>query len=191
MTDAVVWLRNRTKFRTEYSYKKPQGVRISLLVIYIATLALGQLVFAFIIEPWNIWTNIGSIADRNLLAGTWVEIGIPSLIGLGFGVLSLLGLILMAWFGGRSFCTAICPVGTALGVAANYAPVQLTIDPDRCSSCMKCERTCQASCIKVSERLIDNSRCIRCLDCAAVCPDRAINFTSSRMRPSSPLFRNS
>lgn len=187
----VIKLRRRVdKGMRPYRFEPAKKVRYNLLWIYLATLVVAQPTFAFIIEPWNIWRNMFSIGIPEDLALSWPTIGASLIVGIIFGVISLIAIPLLAWRDGRLFCNAVCPVGTVLGWAGQLGRVQIAIDPDRCISCLKCEDICQSKCIKVVSRYVDNSRCVRCLDCIAVCPtdSKAIGFTTTRTRPAAPLL---
>lgn len=188
----TIKLRRKTgKKMLPYRFETQKKVRFNLLWIYLATIVIGQFTFAFIIEPWNIWRNIFSVGIPEDVGASWLSIGASSLVGMIFGIISLVAIPLAAWREGRAFCNVVCPVGTALGWVGSFSPVQIAIDPDRCISCMKCEDVCQSKCIKVISRLVDNSRCVRCLDCIGVCPaePKAIGFSASRKRPAAPLLK--
>ena len=136
----------------------------------------------YVIEPWNIMRNAASAGRHADTATTWQSIGISFSVGVAAGIIVMAAIILFAWKRGRVFCTAVCPIGTALGCMHSQSLMHIAIDPDRCISCMKCEDVCSAKCIKVSERHVDNSRCVRCFECTAVCPNDAIRFQFNRGR---------
>lgn len=189
LCDISAWAGRKARHKERsYRFTEPKNVRFSLLWIYLGTLVLGQLAFPFLVEPWNIWRNIFSTVNPGTVKDTWVALGVPAAVGMTAGVISLIFIVLFSLRTGRGFCTAICPIGTALGVVSSFSPTQIAIDPDRCISCMKCEEVCPSGCVKVVSRYVDNSRCVRCLDCLDVCPAKAIGFTSNRNRPASPLF---
>ena len=75
----------------------------------------------------------------------------------------------------RIFCTAVCPVGTLLGVFSKAGIFHLMIS-DSCIRCGKCVKSCPAGCIDPEKHFIDNGRCIRCMKCMESCPLGSISF---------------
>lgn len=187
--DLPRWLRLRLGRARPFRYQQRKPVAVSVFLIYLATLTLGQLGWVFLTEPWNIMRNMVSVADTGAIGPSWLAIGASSLFGVAAGVVSLIGLLAWGWFSGREFCASICPVGTGLGLADGFSAVKLQIDPDRCISCMKCEDRCPTQCIKVAARMVDDTRCVRCLECLPECPADALIFAGNRKRPATPMLR--
>lgn len=177
------------RFRRPGHYRPASRVRWHVLAIYVICLILGVSAINYWIEPWNMMRNICSLANDEAVGPTWTTLGIGSAAGMASGVISLLILAVCALFTGRGFCTAICPIGTALGSFNSFTLYHIEIDPDMCISCMKCEDVCKSHCVKVVGRYVDNSRCVRCFDCLAVCPNDAIRLQANRNRPATPLLR--
>ena len=75
----------------------------------------------------------------------------------------------------RIYCTAICPVGTLLGLTAKFSVFRPLIQKG-CVKCGKCARLCPAGCIDVKSGTIDSERCLRCMNCIAGCPLGKIRF---------------
>lgn len=103
------------------------------------------------------------------------------------GALAPLALVtaLAAWRG-RLFCTALCPVGAALGLLAKAAPFRIRMN-ERCVKCGACAAVCPSHCIDVENGAVDNGRCTRCLACIAACKVRGIAFAAPR-RESDPAM---
>lgn len=160
-----------------------------IFILYILSLLLGILVVGFVIEPWNMLRNLASAVNPSVTETTWQSLGISSVIGIIAGVITIGGVLIWGFFGGRRFCNMICPIGTALGATERLQIYHIEIDPNLCINCMKCEEVCSAECVKVVSRYVDNSRCVRCFDCLSVCPNDAIRLQTNRNRPSNPLLQ--
>ena len=182
LQDIVIWSRRKVDRKHTFRYETPKKVRIVILIAYIASLLAGIWVVAYVIEPWNIMRNVASEIRPADTESTWKSIGVSLGVGFAAGTVMIAAILICAWKWGRIFCTAVCPIGTALGCLHSQALMHIAIDPDKCISCMKCEDVCAAKCIKVEQRLVDNSRCIRCFDCTDICPNDAIRFQLNKGR---------
>ena len=98
---------------------------------------------------------------------------------LGGFVILILIIVLAVWKQ-RIFCTALCPVGTILGVFSRFGIFRLTIS-ENCVRCGKCVKVCPSGCIDIRENSLDNARCIRCMACVSACPKECIS-----LRPGKP-----
>lgn len=96
-----------------------------------------------------------------------------------FGLLPLLLLIGLVVWRRRFYCTAICPVGTVLGLCAKPTPFPLAITSS-CVHCGQCEKRCPAGCIDLVNRVVDNERCLRCYNCLDACRFDAIGFRRTK-----------
>lgn len=190
LSDIFIWLRRKLgKKKLIFSYKPQKRWSIHIVAVYVICLLLGFAAVPYIIEPWNIMCNIASIVRPDAVEATWINLGVGALTGVLAGIVSLIGIAACSLFYGRSYCTDICPYGTAMGMLHDYYFYHIEFDPDKCISCGKCEDICKCSCIKVAGRLVDNSRCVRCFDCIDVCPNDAIRYQPNRNRPATPLFQ--
>ncbi|MDE6018416.1 MAG: 4Fe-4S binding protein [Muribaculaceae bacterium] len=180
--DIAIWIRRKVNPKKKFRFEEGNKFRYAVLVAYLGSLIVGILAVGYVIEPWNIMRNAASLVRPDDTAMTWGAIGISLAIGGAAGITAIVAILIWAWLGGRNFCTALCPIGTALGCMHSQALMHIAIDPDKCISCMKCEDICSAKCIKVEQRIVDNSRCIRCFDCTAVCPNDAIRFQLNKDR---------
>lgn len=75
----------------------------------------------------------------------------------------------------RIYCTAVCPVGTLLGLIAKHGVFQLRIT-GKCVRCGKCVAQCPSGCIDLDTGTIDNERCVRCMNCLSRCPLHGIHL---------------
>ena len=162
--------------------KELKWLRYPLWVLYVAALLAGFQVFVAILAPYSTWGRIvGSIFSPSswgvvaIAAGGFVVVGSLAVLG-GLGII-----------GGRSWCNAVCPVGTTLSFFSRFALFRPVIDASKCRECRQCERLCRASCIDIASKSIDYSRCVDCFDCLDDCRFGALSyrFAYSRKNPSS------
>lgn len=182
LQDIVIWGRRKSSRNKTFRFETGKKLRYVVLAAYLISLLAGIMAVCYVIEPWNIMRNAGSAVRPADTYMTWQSIGVSVGLGVASGLVMIIMILVWAWIAGRSFCTTVCPIGTALGCLHSQSLMHIAIDPDKCISCMKCEDICSAKCIKVSQRLVDNSRCIRCFDCTDVCPNDAIRFQLNKGR---------
>jgi len=175
--------------RRRFAYKRPNRRRFIMLGIYAIALVSASGIVPLLLEPWPSFVNLISQASGHGMHYSLVPLGVGGLWGGLCAVASvLLVLVLMP---GRDFCNDVCPVGTVLRLASNRTLMHIELYPDRCTSCLKCQDACKASCIDIKTRTIDNARCVRCFNCLAVCEDDAIRFTTDRGGVAGALFQRS
>jgi polyferredoxin len=157
-------IRSKLSCSVSSNFKK---TRYSILAISLAVL-LGGWVFVF--EYLDPYSNFGRIVVNGANFVGVLDSGIS-----WTGVWFLLALIVLVTWKQRIFCTAICPVGTLLGLCARNGKFGLSIN-DKCKKCSKCVAVCPAECINLTAKTIDNERCVRCLKCVSACPVQQIGF---------------
>lgn len=86
------------------------------------------------------------------------------------------GLAVLAWRNGRTYCNAICPVGTFLGFISRFSVFRRVIDAEKCRNCRLCEKRCKSACIDIKNHQIDYSRCVACMDCLDTCKYDALHY---------------
>lgn len=173
--------------KNHYSYSKAvTWLRVTMLVIFVALIALGMVSIAGFIEPYSIFGRISQsllqpiyIGVNNILArssenaGNYDyytrEVWIRGMATLVTAAISLVVITILAFRGGRTYCNTICPVGTILGYLSRYSWLKIRIDADKCKGCRKCERNCKASCIDIRNKSIDYTRCVVCGNCLEEC----------------------
>ena len=192
LQDIVAWIRTRmgsTKARHKYQ-SALNWLRLSVLVVFIALSFLG---IAHFIEPYGMFGRIAAnllrplyLMANNALAvvaenhDSYLiyskEIIFAGVASLVVAVVTLVLIVALAWRGGRTWCSHICPVGTLLGFLSRFAWLKPYIDKDRCVNCRACAKKCKASCIDIEHHTIDYSRCVDCMDCLDSCASKAIHF---------------
>lgn len=192
--DAVSRLAQKVKVKRRFSFSPAiSWLRYGMLVlcIFAFVLGIGSLVALF--DPYGAYGRIANNlflpvyqGINNLLAyfaervdsysfypvEIWVKSGITFLIA----VITFLGICILAWRNGRTYCNTICPVGTILGFLSRFSLYRLTFDKEKCTRCGLCERNCKASCIDSKNMSIDRSRCVTCFNCIEKCHFGAMKY---------------
>ena len=190
LQDIAFRIRRAAKPGKPFSYSHPSRWRYEILLVYVICLLLGISTVCAILEPWPLFANAIAAIRPEDATGQWPGVILGGAVGIIVSIVVLLAIFITAFFNGREFCNAYCPIGSALGSFHERTLFHIEIDPDKCSGCLKCEDVCRSRCIKVVSRYVDNSRCVRCFDCIHACDDNAIRFQINRnRRPATPLLR--
>ena len=177
-----------------YRYRKElKWLRYGIWVLFVIALVTGlQCLVAFLapysaygrmveslLQPVWLWGNnlLASISQR---AGSYAfysrEVWLRSLPTLIVAAVTLVVLVVLAWRGGRTYCNAVCPVGTTLSFFSRFALLRPVIDASKCRNCRKCEHGCKAQCIDIDSHSIDYSRCVDCFNCIGECKFDALSY---------------
>lgn len=177
-----------------YGYSKPlHALRITVLVLFIASLVAGLGSVAALLAPYSAYGRMAGnllqplwLWGNNLLAAVAehyesyafyeTAVWVKSLSTFLIAVVTLVVISVLAWRGGRTYCNTICPVGTVLGYVAKYSWLKPVIDTSKCNSCGLCARGCKASCIDAKAHTIDYTRCVACMDCLERCHKGALTY---------------
>ena len=181
------------------------AARFIVLAAALGFFVTGLSVLVVLIEPFSIAARSAVHIFRPLLNRSAValsELGIISryteipvsvifasgtlLAGLTAG-----GVVISSFFKGRFFCNTVCPVGSILSLPSRVSLFKLSIDPDTCIECGRCEKMCKAECIDLSKKKIHYGDCVVCFVCASVCPVGAIGFTRRPRRGDRRAFTGS
>lgn len=203
MQDIFAWFGKKTK-KNRYSYSKAKNwLRYGMLGVFVILMLTGFGGIAALIAPYSAYGRIVS----NLLSPAWqwgnnllaqwaesaesyayyeVDVWIKSMPVLIVAVSTLVILAVLAWFGGRTYCNTICPVGTVLGFISRFSLLKPVINTDKCIDCGLCAKNCKASCIDAKNHKIDYSRCVACMDCIGKCKKGAISYTRLKCSPAKP-----
>jgi len=185
--------RKGKKKRFNYAPAMP-WLRYSILGIFIIAIIVGVSIIVSLFDPYaaygrmasnffaplyrsgnNVLASFAESIDSYALYST--EVWIKGWITFGIAAITLIAVSILAWRNGRTYCNAICPVGTVLGFLSKFSIFKLVIDMDKCTECKACERGCKASCINSKIKGIDYSRCVACFNCIDNCKSGAINYS--------------
>ena len=197
--DIVIWIRRKIRPRSCFltsgreSASPLHGLRWVSLGLTVVLVALGFVSLGALLDGYSLYGRIATQVFRpgyslvhNLVAGLLADAGHPVLFreavfvrgccALAVAAVGLAGTVALAWWKGRLFCNALCPVGAALALLSKRPLVKLSIDAGACVGCGLCAKTCKCGAIDVKAKRIDNASCVRCCDCLGVCRKSAIGF---------------
>lgn len=193
-------LESIARSRHRYRYAPPATrLRFAVLLVVLGCLMIGFMLLPLLVGPYTLFTRICNflVTPAVQWVASWLGVAAThpgaavvtaSLAATLVTFTLLMAVVVIAVRSGRTLCSTVCPIGTALGCVSRFAVYQMDIDTDLCINCGKCADVCKASCIKLPDHLVDGSRCVVCFDCTAVCPNGAIRFTRNRKQLSTPLM---
>ena len=192
--DVVAWLSKKFTKKKKYTFSKAMTVlRWTVLAATVIAFIFGFNFLVGLLDPYGAYGRIVThifrpayLAGNNLLEYifssfdnyTFYKVGIYSLglLSTLIALATLVGIGLLAWRNGRTYCNTICPVGTVLGFISRYSLFRLQFDDDKCNSCGLCAMKCKASCINSKDKKIDYSRCVTCFNCIEACNRSAMKY---------------
>ena len=149
-----------------YKYKKEiKWLRYGVFALFVVALVAGVQAFVAVLAPYSAYGRmVSAVLHHN---------SVPVIIVAG---VTLVVVGVLAFFGGRTYCNTICPVGTCLSFLSRFAAFRPLIDADKCKNCHICEHKCKAQCIDIANHKIDYSRCVDCFDCLDNCKFDALKY---------------
>lgn len=192
--DIVGWLSKRVKHKKRYAYSPAKTIlRWTTLLLVLVTFMFGFTFLLGLLDPYGAYGRISThlfrpiyLLGNNLLETIFIQfnnytffrvsIYSLSILSTVIALLTLIGVGLLAWRNGRTFCNTLCPVGTVLGFISRFSLFKVQFDSDNCNSCGICAMKCKASCIDSKELTIDYSRCINCFNCIDACKRDAMHY---------------
>lgn len=198
MQDIITWINSRRKRKNKYRFgytKEHVWLRYILLALFAIAIIAGIGSFVALLAPYSSYGRIASNLfspiykwGNNLLAyfaeradsyafyttDVWLR-SLPTFI---IAAVTFIVLAVLAWRSGRTYCNAICPVGTLLGSLSRFSLFAPIINTSKCIDCGICGKSCKASCIDTKNHRIDYSRCVACMDCLDNCTHDAIHLGS-------------
>lgn len=206
MQDVVSWIsgrRKKHKFRFSHSPEK-RILRYGVLALFIVAFISGIGSLVALLAPYSSYGRIAQnifqpvyILGNNLMA--WVaervdsyafysrEVWLRSLPTFIIATITLVGIGVLAWRNGRTYCNTICPVGTILSLMARFSWFKVKVDETKCNKCGLCSRSCKSACIDFKNSKIDYSRCVVCGDCIDKCRKKALSYTHSSPKKSEEI----
>ena len=206
MQDIVSWIsgrRKKHKFRFSHSPEK-RILRYGVLALFIVAFIAGIGSLVALLAPYSSYGRIAQnifqpvyIFGNNILA--WVvervdsyafysrEVWMRSLPTFIIAAITLVGIGVLAWRNGRTYCNTICPVGTILSLMARFSWFKVKVDETKCNKCGLCSRSCKSACIDFKNSKIDYSRCVVCGDCIDKCRKKALSYTHSSPKKSEEI----
>lgn len=206
MQDVVSWIsgrRKKHKYRFSHSPEK-RILRYGVLALFIVAFIAGIGSFVALLAPYSSYGRIAQnifqpvyIFGNNLMA--WVaervdsyafysrEVWMRSLPTFIIATITLVGIGVLAWRNGRTYCNTICPVGTILSLMARFSWFKVKVDETKCNKCGLCSRSCKSACIDFKNSKIDYSRCVVCGDCIDKCRKKALSYTHSSPKKSEEI----
>lgn len=203
MQDIVSWIsgrRKKRKFRFSYSPEK-RILRYGVLALFIIAFIAGIGSLVALLASYSSYGRIAQnifqpvyIFGNNLMA--WAaervdsyafysrEVWLRSLPTFIIAAITLVGIGVLAWRNGRTYCNTICPVGTILSLMARFSWFKVKVDETKCNKCGLCSRSCKSACIDFKNSKIDYSRCVVCGDCIDKCRKKALSYTHSSPKKS-------
>lgn len=188
------------KYRYSYS-PAVKWLRYGMFVLFIMAMLAGIGSFVALLAPYSsygrivqnlfqpvyIWGNnaLAAIAEHfHSYTFYHRDVWIRSISTFVIATVTFVGIAILAWRNGRTYCNTICPVGTFLGFFSSVSLFRVQIDTDKCTGCGLCAKGCKASCIDPKAHAIDYSRCVTCFDCLDNCHQGAITYTRGRVKAS-------
>jgi ferredoxin len=200
--DFVSWITGKTKKKHKYKYYKALSLlRYAFLAIVIFPVIFGSITLITLLDPYSLFGRVSStlfkpvaVMVNNIFAAGFAKADIynwlyrydlvavhPEIFAIT--TLFFIGIVLAAFYRGRLYCNAICPVGTFLGFISRFSLFKIVLSQHQCTKCGRCARVCKAECIEIRTQKIDYSRCVACYNCLTVCKDHAMTYKPVRKKP--------
>lgn len=198
LQDLVASIR-RKKNRYHFS-REHRWLRYGVLAVFVLSFAVGLNALVALLAPYSsygrmaqnllqpawLWANnlLASMAEHyESYAFYHVDLWMRSLPTFLVALGSFVVIAILALHGGRTYCNAICPVGTLLSFFARFSWLKIHFDGDKCRKCGKCERNCKAACIDFKKMSVDYSRCVVCGNCLEQCAFDSLHYGRSKAHP--------
>ena len=92
-------------------------------------------------------------------------------------LITVMSVLIIAFFFYRPFCQFICPFGLASWIAEKFSLYRVIIDEEKCTKCGACIKACPLHAAKGKvENKTFSADCFSCARCLNVCPADAIHY---------------
>lgn len=128
-----------------------------------------------------IFNVIRNLDKLNFKMGNGLDVGPLWLFFAGIVTMFPITVFLTHYFGNRSFCKYLCPLGGLMGVYSKFGLLKIKMDKEKCTNCKRCDKNCQMGVEIEKYRTnggvsIKDGNCIVCGDCIDSCPSKALKF---------------
>jgi ferredoxin len=96
--------------------------------------------------------------------------------------LIFVGIVALGALHRRFWCRSLCPLGGMLALLGRRPALKRVVS-DKCTHCLKCQRTCMTDAIVEEGTKIVKGECVYCFTCEDVCPENAISFSFTSREP--------
>lgn len=131
-----------------------------LMAEFLLSMIIGAPLFVFLSPP--------GLVGREIMM--FVFFGSFAMEGLLLGLIVVLELLTR-----RFFCRSFCPLGGFLALLGQRRKLRVHREPDGCSDCGKCNRTCPMG-LRVREGESSGVYCWNCGECVDICSTGALRF---------------
>jgi polyferredoxin len=76
----------------------------------------------------------------------------------------------------RFWCRTLCPLGALLGIFSGFSFLKLEKNPETCTDCKLCVKTCQGAASPMPGQDWENAECMLCFNCFDSCPTNSVVF---------------
>ena len=161
---------------------------INSIVALLAPYSTYGRIVTHLMQPVYLWCNnaLAAVAEHyDSYAFYGRDVWLKSTLTLGIAAATFVIIAVLAWRNGRTWCNAICPVGTILGYASKFSWLKIRFDADKCKNCGLCTKNCKASCIDYENHQVDYTRCVTCGNCVSKCKFDSLYYGPARKSASS------
>ena len=194
--DVVAWFHKK---RNRYTYSPAiSWLRYAMLGVLLVAFVVGIGSVVALLAPYSSYGRIATnlfqplwMLGNNALAAVAervdsyafykTEVWLRSLPTFIVAVATFVGIAILAWRNGRTYCNTICPVGTVLSFLARFSWFKVRFDADKCRNCSLCTKNCKAACIDYKSHTVDYSRCVVCGNCVDKCKFGALTYAPGRL----------
>ena len=202
MQDVFAWLGRQKRLKplgkpNRYGHSPEKRLlRYTVLCVFVVCLLAGFTPLTTLLAPYSAYGRIVSnllrpLTDLLLNGAASIEshydsyvfqtadVWMRSVTTFVIALLTFVGIGLLAWRNGRTWCNTVCPVGTLLSFFSRFSLLKIQFDKDKCKNCSRCEKNCKTAAIDFKAGMVDYSRCVVCGDCIEECKFGALSYKAS------------